>query len=125
LNATLMDKVLNEGFFASVLHAEVSEDSERRRNFSLETILAAGHSDTMRPLVLGELIHGASARTALVETDEEQNERLDYAIRTVTSVVLAVGWLATITGSTDALDMNCFAEPLRCGLQNQWFPGTG
>ena len=125
LNTTSMDKVLDEGFFASVLQAEVGDGSERRRNFSLETILAAGHSDTMRQLVLGELIHGASARAVLVEADDEQNERLNYAARTVTSVVLAVSWLATITRSTEILDMNSFAEPLRCGLLNQWFPGSG
>jgi AcrR family transcriptional regulator len=125
LNASMMAKVLDEGFLASALHYEASEESERRRNFSLEAVLAAGHSDTMRPFILGELIQGTSARAVVSDTDDEQNQRLDYAVRTVIAVVISVSWLATITSSTDLLDMNAFAEPLRCGLQNQWFLGTG
>jgi AcrR family transcriptional regulator len=125
LNVSIMAKVLDEGFFASVLHSEASNESERRRNFSLETALAAGHSDIMRPFILGELIQGASARKVLIESGDGPNQRLDYAVRTVIAVVMSVSWLATITSSTDSLDMNAFAEPLRCGLQNQWFPGTG
>jgi hypothetical protein len=54
--------------------------------------------------------------------DDGQNPHLDYAVRTVIAVVISVSWLATITSSTDSLDMNAFAEPLRCSLQNQWFP---
>jgi AcrR family transcriptional regulator len=125
LNASMMARVLDEGFFASILNAEASAESERRRNFCLETLLAAGHSDTMRPIILGELIQGSSARTAFVETEDGQSQRLDYASRTVIAVVLSVSWLATVTRKTDSLDMAVFAEPLRCGLQNQWFPAAG
>jgi hypothetical protein len=107
------------------LQSEASDESERRRNFSLETALAAGHNDIMRPFILGELIQGESARKVLVEAGDEQSQRLDYALRTVIAVVISVSWLATITGTTNSLDMDAFAEPLRCGLQNQWFPGTG
>ena len=63
LNESMMAQILDEGFFANVLRSEASMESERRRNFCLETALAAGHSDTMRPVILGELIQGASART--------------------------------------------------------------
>jgi AcrR family transcriptional regulator len=122
LNESMMAKILDEGFFASVLRSEASVESERRRNFSLETALAAGHSDTMRPVILGELIQGASARTLLVEMGDGHNQRRDYAVRTVIAAVISVSWLATITSSTELLDMHAFAEPLRCGLQNQWFP---
>jgi AcrR family transcriptional regulator len=125
LTVSIMANVLDEGFFASVLHSEASVESERRRNFSLETALAAAHSDIMRPFILEELIQGASARKVLVEAGDAPNQRLDYALRTVIAVVISVSWLATITSSTNSLDMNAFAEPLRCGLQNQWFPGTG
>ena len=76
----------------------------------------------MRPVVLGELIQGASARTLLVEMGDGHIQRRDYAVRTVIAAVISVSWLATITSSTELLDMHAFAEPLRCGLQNQWFP---
>jgi AcrR family transcriptional regulator len=122
LNESMMAQILDEGFFANVLRSEASMESERRRNFCLETALAAGHSDTMRPVILGELIQGASARTVLAETDDGHNQRRDYAVRTVIAAVISVSWLATITSSTELLDMRAFAEPLRCGLQNQWFP---
>jgi AcrR family transcriptional regulator len=125
LNASIMARVLDEGFFASVLYSEASTESERRRNFSLETALAAGHNDIMRPFILGELIQGESARKVLAEAGDGQTQRLDYALRTVIAVVISVSWLATITVTTNSLDMDAFAEPLRCGLQNQWFPGTG
>lgn len=39
-------------------------------------------------------------------------------------IVLSVSWLATVTPHADSLNMAAFAEPLRCGLQNQWFPDT-
>jgi AcrR family transcriptional regulator len=125
LHTLMVANVLDEGFFASILIAETSDEFEGRRNFSLETLLAAGHSDTMRPLILGELIQGASARTVLADAEDEQNLRLEYALRTVIAAVLSVSWLATVTRSTDSLDMSVFAEPLRCGLRNQWFPDTG
>jgi AcrR family transcriptional regulator len=125
LSESLMAGVLDERFFANVLHSEASPVSERRRNFCLEALLAAGHTDAMRPLVLGELLQGAPERTPLSGADDEQIQRLDYALRTVIAVVLSVSWLSTITTSTDSLDMNAFAEPVRCALQNQWFPGTG
>jgi AcrR family transcriptional regulator len=122
LNESMMAEVLSAGFFADILHTEASDASERRRNFSLETALAAGHSDTMRSFILGELIQGASARTVVGEKDDGQYPRRDYAVRTVIAVVISVSWLATITNSTQSLDMHSFAEPLRCGLQNQWLP---
>lgn len=125
LSASMMSRVLDAGFFASIMSTEASDVIERRRNFCLETLLAASHSETMRPLILGELIQGASARSELVEGEDGQNQRLDYALRTVIAVVMSVSWLATLTRSTDSLDMAVFAEPLRCGLQNQWFPDTG
>lgn len=122
LNKSMMNQVLDEGFFARALRFEASDESERRRNFCLETALAAGHSDSMRPFVLGELMQGISARTGVIEADDETVQRLDYAVRTVIAVVISVSWLATITNATNSLDMYAFAEPLRCGLQNQWFP---
>jgi AcrR family transcriptional regulator len=125
LNPSMMAKVLDEGFLASVLHSETTGESERHRDFCLETLIAASHSDTMRPIVLGELVQGASARTVLGERDDEETIRFDYAVRTVIAVVMSVSWLATITSSINSLDMSAFAEPLRCGVQNQWFPGTG
>jgi AcrR family transcriptional regulator len=125
LSASLMANALEADFFAGILNDEASGSVERRRNFSLETLLAAGHSETMGPIILGELILGASARTTLAEGEDGQNPRIDYALRTVIATVLSVSWLATVTASTGSLDMTVFAEPLRCGLQNQWFPDTG
>ena len=125
LSASLMANALEADFFAGILNDEASGSVERRRNFSLETLLAAGHSETMGPIILGELILGASARTTLAEGEDGQNPRIDYALRTVIATVLSVSWLATVTASTGLLDMTVFAEPLRCGLQNQWFPDTG
>ena len=121
LSSTMMASALDEGFFASILKAEASDPIQRRRNFSLETLLAAGHSDTMRPLILGELLQGVSERTVLVEVEDEQNQRFDYAVRTVVAVVLSVGWLATVTPHTDSLDMAAFAEPFAVDSKTNGF----
>lgn len=74
---------------------------------------------------VGELIQGASVRPELAGVADEQHRPFDYVLRTVIAVVLAVSWLATLTRSTDSLDMAVLADPFRHGLQNQWCRVTG
>ena len=125
LSASLMANVLDEDFFASILIAEASPVESNVdaispwRRFSPPGIATPWARNSRRA-------HPGSVRTnRLAEGEDDQNQRLDYALRTVIATVLSVSWLATVTASTDSLDMTVFAEPLRCGLQNQWFPDTG
>jgi AcrR family transcriptional regulator len=117
-----VEEMLRDGYLTGLLRSEASNESKLRRNFALEMTIAAGHSEATRSIILGHLIDWDAEESDLIETDESQRQRLRYANRTITTAVLAVSWLSTITESTASFDMESFAEPLRCGLRNQWFP---
>jgi AcrR family transcriptional regulator len=121
-SAAHITRVLDEGYLTGILSHEASDECELRRNFTLEMALVARHSDTMRSIILSRLIECDSQEPDPVEIDESQNQRLRRANRTIATVIVAVSWLATITGATASYDMKSFAEPLRRGLINQWFP---
>jgi AcrR family transcriptional regulator len=46
-----LERMLEEGQLTALLNREVSDESERRRDFTLEMALAAAHSDAMRSVV--------------------------------------------------------------------------
>jgi AcrR family transcriptional regulator len=117
-----VEEMLGEGYLTGLLSSETSDESKLRRNFALEMAIAAGHSDSTRSIILSHLINWDAGEPDLIETDESHRQRLRYANRAITTVVLAVSWLSTITESTASFDMESFAEPLRCGLRDQWFP---
>jgi AcrR family transcriptional regulator len=121
-NATDMARVLDEGYLTDVLSQEASDESELRRNFTLEMALAAGHCDSIRSIILNRLIEAEAHVPDSVVTDESLEQRLRYAHRMISTVVVAVSWLATLSDEISSFDMNSFAEPLRRGLVNQWFP---
>jgi AcrR family transcriptional regulator len=116
-----LERMLEEGQLTALLNREVSDESERRRDFTLEMALAAAHSDAMRSVVWGQLIDCDAQQPNLIDADELRDQRFRYANRMVATVIVAAGWLATLTSAT-AFDMSSFAEPLRRGLVNQWFP---
>lgn len=121
-NAADIADMLDEGYLTGLLSREASDESELRRNFALEMAIAAGHSDTTRSIILSQLIEWDLEEPDVVETDESQHQRLRYVNRAIATVVLAVSWLSTITSATGSFDMESFAEPLRRGLLDQWFP---
>jgi AcrR family transcriptional regulator len=115
-------RILSEGQLTNILNCEVSNESELRRNFTLEMALAAAHSDAMRSTVWRQLLGCDLQEPEMIEIDESQDQRRRYANRMIATIVVATGWLATISCATASRDMNSFAEPLRRGLVNQWFP---
>ena len=121
-NATDIARVLDEGYLTDVLSLEARHESELRRNFTLEMALAAGHCDSIRSIILDRLIESDPRERDSVATDESLDQRLRYAHRIVSTVVIAVSWLVTLTDEISSFDMQSFAEPLRRGLVNQWFP---
>ncbi len=121
-NAVDLARVLDEGHLVQLLNREASDESALSRNFTLEMAIAAGHSDSMRSTVWGQLIHRDFNVPDQVVTDESRDQRIRYANRMIATIIVAVGWLATLTGATAELDMRSFAEPMRRGLANQWFP---
>jgi AcrR family transcriptional regulator len=115
-------RMLDEGYLTRMLNLEMSNESALRRNFTLEMALAAAHCDAMRSTVWSQLVDPDLQEPDPVETDESKDQRLRYANRTIATLIVAMSWLATISGATASLNMNSFAEPLRRGLVNQWFP---
>jgi AcrR family transcriptional regulator len=121
-DAVDIEEMLNAGHLAELLSREASDESKLRRNFALEMVIAAGHSDSTRSIILAHFIECGSVEPEPVERDESQYQPHRYAKRAIDTVVLAVSWMSTITNATASFDMESFAEPLRCGLRNQWFP---
>ena len=114
--------ILKEGHLTELLNREVHRENEYRRNFALEMAIAAGHSDTMRTIILGPLVQCNLPTPDPVEQDESHDQRLSHANQMIATVILAVSWLATISDAPSSYDMGSFAEPLRRCLVAQWFP---
>jgi AcrR family transcriptional regulator len=114
--------ILEAGNLSGLLHYEASDHNALRRNFTLETVLAAAHNDKLREAVVGQLRELESLITGLVVVDDEEKACLRHMVRSISSVAVGVSWLASVTKTTKSLDFNQFAEPFRLALLSDCVP---
>jgi AcrR family transcriptional regulator len=117
--------ILDAESIARLLCHEASRDNALRRNFTLETVLAAAHNATLRPSVRNELKDPGGVGARLDVPDAQKKESLGYITQCIASASKAVRWLAAITEEMESLDFNHFAEPLRLALKNEWRRTSG
>ncbi len=122
MNVSDFAQILDKHSMLRLLDYEASEHNALRRNFTLEAVLAAAHTDKLRTTVLGQLQELEALIPSLVVVDDVEEKGLRYMVRSITTVAVGVSWLATITKTVDQLDFNQFAEPFRLALLSECVP---
>jgi AcrR family transcriptional regulator len=122
MNVSDFVDILEAGNLSSLLRYEASDYNALRRNFTLETVLAAAHNDKLREAVLAQLQVLEALIPGLVVVDDDEKECLRHMVRSISSVAVGVSWLASITKTTASLDFNQFAEPFRRALLSDCVP---
>jgi AcrR family transcriptional regulator len=120
--AATFSSILNESSLTSLLEFEASEGNELRRDFMLESVLAAAYSQTIRSAMLRQFGEFEVLMSRVTDIDDEQRVCLSHMIRTLYSLAIGVGWLATLTRTAKDHDFNQFAEPLRRTLLRDCLP---
>jgi AcrR family transcriptional regulator len=122
LRATNFVDILEEGSITQLLYASASVQNEVRQSFTMETILAATHSDKIRLAVMGQLRELEDAVEALVELSIGEIESLRFLIRSVTNLAIGVSWMTTIAPNSRDNDFNQFCEPFRLAVRRDVLP---
>jgi AcrR family transcriptional regulator len=113
MNATNFINVLEEGSLTQLLNAAASEANAVRQSFTLETALAATHSEKLGIAILGQISELEAVIPLLANITDDEKNQLRYLIRSIVFVTIGVTFLSTVTPSMQTNDFNQFAEPFR------------
>jgi AcrR family transcriptional regulator len=113
-------RILDAESITRLLSNEVSPENSLRRNFTLETVIAAAHNAKLQPTVASELKDPGGVVSRLDVPDPQRKVALGHITQCIASASKAVRWLAAITDEMSSLDFNQFAEPLRLALKHEW-----
>jgi AcrR family transcriptional regulator len=114
--------ILEEGSLTQLLYSSASGHNSVRQSFTLETALAAAHSDKLRDAVLGQIGELESVVPLLTNVSDEEKVRLRYMIRSIVFVTVGINFLSTVTNVTQRVDFNQFGEPFRRALLRDGVP---
>jgi AcrR family transcriptional regulator len=114
--------LLDEGALSQLLYSSASEQNAVRQSFTLETALAAAHSDKLRDAILGQIGELESVVPLLNNVGEDEKIHLRYMIRSVVFVTVGINFLSTVTDVTRHVDFNQFGEPFRRALLRDVVP---
>jgi len=114
--------VLEEGSLTQLLYSAASSYNAVRQSFTLETALAAAHSERLREAVLGQIGELESVIPLLTSISDDDKERLRFLIRSIVFVTLGVTFLSTVTASIQTIEFNQFAEPFRRAVLRDGVP---
>jgi AcrR family transcriptional regulator len=114
--------ILEEGSLTQLLFSSASGQNSVRQSFTLETALAAAHSDKLRDAVLGQIGELESVVPLLNNVSDEEKVRLRYMIRSIVFVTVGINFLSTVTSVTRTVDFNQFGEPFRRALLRDGVP---
>jgi AcrR family transcriptional regulator len=114
--------VLEEGSITQLLYNSASSENAVRQSFTLETALAAVHSDKLRIAILGQLSELEAVIPLLVNISDDEKNRLRYLIRSITFATIGVTFLSTVTNALQSTNLNQFAEPFRRAILKDCVP---
>jgi AcrR family transcriptional regulator len=114
--------LLDEGALSQLLYSSASEQNAVRQSFTLETALAAVHSDKLRDAVLGQIGELESIVPLLTNVGDHEKTQLRYMIRSIVFATVGINFLSTVTDVTRHVDFNQFGEPFRRALLRDVVP---
>lgn len=109
----LFANVLEEGVLTQLLFSALSPQNEVRKNFTLEIAMASAHSEKIRAAVETQMQGLELLVPLLSEIPEEAQRELRSMIRAIISLTLGASFFSTVTMSSQSIEFNQFAEPLR------------
>ena len=114
--------VLEEGSITQLLHSAASDENEVHQNFMLETSLAAIHSEKLKQSLAGRYGEIASVISLLKDVTDDEVNRLQYLVRSITFTTVGVTFMSTVIGDMQSRDFNQFAEPFRRAILKECVP---
>jgi Bacterial regulatory proteins, tetR family len=116
ISITTLAEVLERGVLAQLLYSAASEQNSVRKSFTLEIAIASAHSDKIRAAVRTQM-QGLEQLVPLLEgIDDDQKNELRRMIRGIIALALGTSFLSTVTKTTEDIDFNGFADPIRQSL---------
>jgi len=114
--------VLEEGSITQLLYGSASSQNGVRSSFTLETALAAAHSQKLQLAIIGQIGELESVIPLLNNITDDEKNRLRYLIRSITFMTVGVTFLSTVTESMQYTNFNHFAEPFRRAILKDCVP---
>jgi AcrR family transcriptional regulator len=111
--------ILQAETISGLLLDEASDKNALRRNFTFETVLAAAHNMTLRPIV-SENLKDPGGVIARLDVGDDEKGLLGDVTHAIASASKGVRWLTIITDRTKGLDFHEFSERLRSALESKW-----
>jgi AcrR family transcriptional regulator len=111
--------ILQAETISGLLLDEASDKNALRRNFTFETVLAAAHNMTLRPIV-SENLKDPGGVIARLDVGDDEKGLLGDVTHAIASASKGVRWLTIITDRTKGLDFHEFSERLRSTLESKW-----
>ncbi len=105
--------VLSEGALAQILFSSADEHDILRKNFILEMMMAGAHNYLLRDAVGAQLRSLESMASLVKNVSDEERRTLEYLIREVVLLTLGVGFISTLTKTTERSEFYQFSEPFR------------
>lgn len=114
--------VLEEGSITQLLYSSASPENRVRSHFTLETALAAAHSERLQLAIISQVGELESVIPLLRNISDDEKRRLRYLIRSITFMTVGVTFMSTVTDSMQSTSLNQFAEPFRRAILKDCVP---
>jgi AcrR family transcriptional regulator len=111
-----------EGAITQLFYSAASRRNSIRQNFTLETALAAAHSDKLRTAIISQLSELDAVIPLLSDINDEDKLRLRFFMRAITLTTIGVTFLATVSPTLENIQFNQFAEPFRQSILKDFMP---
>ncbi len=108
--------ILDEGALAQLLSASASALNDVRKYFTLEIILASTQNAQIRAAAYSQLQNLEMLVPFVSGLEDEESAHLGSTIRLLSLLSLGSSFLSTVMDTSERLDFNQFAEPLRRSL---------
>jgi AcrR family transcriptional regulator len=113
----MFGRILDSAAIAKLLSHEASTESALRRYFTLETVLAAVHIETLKPAILDQLRDPGGYVNRLPADDRQPI--VAQTVRSIARMAKGVRWLAVLSPTTGSIDFSDTAEAFRVALKQE------
>ena len=114
--------ILDPGVLAQYLYSAANPGNNLRLDFTLEVAMASAYNERLRVAVRQRLRDIESVVPLIEGLSDEESFQLTCTMRGLIFAIMGVSFLSTVTKTTDHIDFNQFAEPLRRSLLNNLVP---
>jgi AcrR family transcriptional regulator len=114
--------ILDPETLAQFLYSAASNVNDVRKDFAVEVALASAQNDKLRVAVNAQMRRLEFVIPLIEGLSEEEIVNFTGMTRIVIFLVLGVAFLSTVTKTSDEIDFNQLAEPLRLAMLDNLVP---